>query len=70
MLTRNCALTVYLYARLAQSIPVVVGKVYGHHVSKELYSVAYLTIKYSLDNAWMVSFYALSVHGWSVEGVH
>ena len=31
-----------LYARLAQSIPVVVGKPYGHHVGKELYLIAYL----------------------------
>ena len=28
--------------RLAQSIPVVVGKAHGHHVGKELHSVAYL----------------------------
>ena len=32
----------WLYARLAQSVPVVVGKAYGHYVGKELYSVAYL----------------------------
>ena len=54
-----------MYARLARYIPVVVGKSHGHHVGKELYSVAYLKLHYkthaALGNAWMVSFYALSV---------
>ena len=36
------ALTMYLHAQLARSISVVVGKAHGHHVGKELHSVAYL----------------------------
>ena len=39
---KSRALIVYLYAWLARSIPVVVGKVYGHHIGKKLYSIAYL----------------------------
>ena len=42
VLTQNRALTVtvYLYAWLARSIPVVVGKAYTHHVGKKLYFIA------------------------------
>ena len=42
--TKLRALTMYQYARLAQSIPVVVGKAYGHHIGKEMYSVLIATL--------------------------
>ena len=47
--------------RLARSLSVVVGKAHGHHIGKELYSVACLAALQNTALVTPVSFYALSV---------